>query len=242
MIGLGTLLNAAAILVGGGLGLVVTRQLQPSTQQWIKVLMGALTVWVGLSMMWQGLHGPFLRWMQEFGIMMLAVMLGNFTGRMLRLQASLNGLGRWAREKLVAAGKGDAPGFSEGFLTCTILFCMGPMAILGALQDGLTGDLKILGVKSALDGLATMGFAATFGWSVMLSAVPVAVYQGTITLLARVLEPHLQQPALLDSISATGGFLVLAIALVMLDVKKVRLADYLPSLLYAPLLTRWLHS
>lgn len=115
------------------------------------------------------------------------------------------------------------------------------MSILGALQEGLRGDIKILGVKSALDGLATMGFAGTFGWGVMLSAIPVGVYQGTLTLLARVFEPTFQQPMLIDSISATGGFIVFCVALVILELKRVALADYLPSLVLAPILTRWLH-
>ena len=238
MIGLGTVINAAAIIVGGVVGLMVTRGLKPSTQQWIKILMGAFTVWVGISMMWQGLHGPFLRFLKEFAIMMLALMVGNFTGRLCRLQASLNHLGKYAKEKFTSPSENPANRLSEGFLTCTVLFCVGPMSILGSLQDGLKGDYKLLGVKAALDGLATMGFAGTFGWGVMLSVIPVTVYQGTITLLARFLEPSLQQPALLDSISATGGFMVFCIALVILELKRIGLADYLPSLLFAPLLTR----
>lgn len=241
MIGLGTLLNVAAILVGGVVGLAATRQLKASTQQWIKVVMGACTVWIGISMIWQGLHGPFKRCLQEFGIMMLSLMLGNFLGKLFKLQASINRLGQFAKEKLAHASKESSQRFGEGFVTCTILFCVGPMSILGALQEGLRGDIKILGVKSALDGLATMGFAGTFGWGVMLSAIPVGVYQGTLTLLARVFEPTFQQPMLIDSISATGGFIVFCVALVILELKRVALADYLPSLVLAPILTRWLH-
>lgn len=241
MIGLGTLINVAAILVGGLVGLAVTRQLKPSTQQWIKAAMGAFTVWVAISMMWQGLHGPFGRFLKEFGIMMLSLMLGNFTGRLLRFQSMINRLGKLAKDKLSHAGKESSNRLGEGFVTCSILYCVGPMSILGSMQDGLRGDLKVLGIKSALDGLATMGFAGTFGWGVMLSAIPVAIYQGTLTLLARAFEPAFQQAAIIDAISATGGFMVFCVALVILELKRIALADYLPSLVFAPLLTRWLH-
>src|SRR5262249_31214939 len=121
-------------------------------------------------------------------------------------------------------------------ITCSLLFCVGPMAILGALQDGLDGKYQTLAVKALMDGLATMAFVTTFGWGAMLSVVPVVAYQGTITLGARLLAPFLERQALLDSVNATGGMLVFCIALVILEIKKVELADYLPSLLVAPLL------
>lgn len=234
-------MNVAAILIGGLVGLAAMRQLKPSTQQWIKVAMGAFTVWIALSMMWQGLHGPFTRFLKEFGIMMLSLMLGNFTGRLMRLQSMINRLGKLAKDKLSRAGQDSSPRLGEGFVTCSILYCVGPMSILGAMQDGLRGDLKILGIKSVLDGLATMGFAGTFGWGVLLSAVPVAIYQGTLTLLARAFEPAMQQAAIVDALSATGGFMVFCVALVILELKRIALADYLPGLVIAPLLTRWLH-
>ena len=113
------------------------------------------------------------------------------------------------------------------------------MAILGSLEDGTRGDIKILAIKSALDGLAAMGFAATFGRGVLLAALPVLAYQGTLTLLAHALAAHLNEPLLLGSIRVTGGLVVLCIMVVILDVRKVPLANYLPSLAVAPLLTHW---
>jgi uncharacterized membrane protein YqgA involved in biofilm formation len=113
------------------------------------------------------------------------------------------------------------------------------MAILGALQDGLFGNVRTLAIKSALDGLATLAFVKVFGWGVMLAAIPVLAYQGSITLAANLAEPYLRDPRLLEALSLTGGLLVFSIALVLLDLKKVALADYLPSLVYAPVLT-WL--
>jgi uncharacterized membrane protein YqgA involved in biofilm formation len=116
-----------------------------------------------------------------------------------------------------------------------------PMAVLGAVQDGLDGHWQTLGIKSVMDGFATMAFVSTFGWGVILSAVPVLAYQGTLTLAAHLLTPLLQERALLDPVNATGGLLVFCVALIILELKKIELADYLPSLVYAPLLA-WVWS
>ena len=111
------------------------------------------------------------------------------------------------------------------------------MAILGALQDGLLGSYRTLAIKSVLDGLATMAFAKVFGWGVLLAAIPVLVYEGGATLLFNLLEPIWRAPGLLESVSLVCGFLVFSIALIILELKRVALADYLPSLVLAPLLT-----
>jgi uncharacterized membrane protein YqgA involved in biofilm formation len=236
---IGTILNAAAILTGGIIGLTTTKQISPANQGLIKIALGALTVWAGLSMTWSGLNGGFLNALKQLVIVVLALSLGRITGRLLHLQHGLNRLGRYAKEKFSNADKTDPNRLSEGFLTCTVLFCVGPMAILGSLEDGLFGKYKTLAIKSAMDGLATMAFAKTFGWSVVLAVIPVVAYQGSLTLLAHSLEPLMRSPDLLNSVSATGGLLVFCIALIILDIKKIELADYLPSLAFAPLIT-WL--
>ena len=219
------------------------RELSPTTQSRLKVLLGTFTVFAGLTMAWNGFGGSFWHRAAQLGIAILAMMLGKVTGRLLRLQRTVNLLGQLAQQKFTQAKSGRKSRLSEGFLTCTVLFCVGPMAILGALQDGLLGSVRTLAVKSALDGLATMAFAKVFGWGVMLSAVPVLAYQGSISLAARFIEPYLREIALIQSISLTGGLLVFSIALIILELKKVALADYLPSLIYAPLLTWfWLRA
>jgi uncharacterized protein len=240
---IGTLLNTAAILVGGTVGLTVAKDLSQANQQRLKILLGALSAYVGISLMWQSFNGTFGQVLGQFGIMMLSLMLGNLTGKLIGIQRGLNKLGQFARERFSSAASASATSagkkFSEGFVTCTLLFCVGPMAILGAVQDGLTGSIKTLAIKSAMDGLATMAFAKTFGWGVMLAAIPVLAYQGTWTLGAQSLQPLLAQKELLDAINAAGGFLVFTISLVILEIRRVELADYLPSLIYAPLLTWW---
>jgi hypothetical protein len=153
-----------------------------------------------------------------------------------------NRLGRQARERMAAAKPADPRQLSEGFQTCAALFCAAPLAILGSVQDGLSGYYYPLAVKAVMDGLATMGFISLFGWGVMVAALPVLVFQGTITLVcAQYLRPFLETHYLVDSVNAVGGLLVFSVALVILQLKKMELADYLPSLAFAPVLA-WLTS
>ncbi len=236
---IGTLLNAAAILVGGVVGLATTKDLSPTNQARLKVLLGVFTVYAGLSMALGGFSGSLAHRAGQLATAILALMLGKMTGQLLRLQRALNRLGQSAQQRFTTAKSARNSRVGEGFITCTLLFCVGPMAILGALQDGLLGSFRTLAVKSVLDGLATMAFSKVFGWGVMLAAIPVLAYQGSITLLSGLAEPYLRDPRLLETLSLTGGLLVFCIALIILELKKVALADYLPSLLYAPGLT-WL--
>jgi hypothetical protein len=113
------------------------------------------------------------------------------------------------------------------------------MAIIGSVQDGVDGQWQTLGIKGVMDGLATMAFVSTFGWGVILSVIPVVAYQGTLTLAAKLLAPMLENHALLDSVNATGGMLLFCVALVILEIRRIELGDYLPSLIFAPLLTWW---
>ena len=239
MIGLGTIINAVAILLGGVLGLTMARQLSVRRQMLIKTLLGVFTVYVGLKMFWENIGGSFGTVMKQIGIIVLALVIGNLIGKLLRLQKGLNTLGQLAKEKMASADAAGPHRFSEGFVTCTLLFCVGPMAVIGALKDGLDGNWKILGVKAVMDGLATMAFVTTFGWGVILSVIPVVAYQGTITLLAQWVAPFLESHNLVTPISATGGLLVACISLIILEVRSVRLADYMPSLFVAPVLSWW---
>ena len=235
---IGSILNASAIIVGGVVGLTVTRQLSLANQTALKILLGAFTVYVGVSMTWQGLHGPLLQRLKQLTIVLLALILGNLTGKLLRIQKSLNRVGQYAKRKMTDEPT-DSNRFNDGFIVCSLLFCVAPLSVLGALFDGLTANFMPLAVKAVMDGLATMAFVTTFRWSPILAAIPVFAFQGTITLLAKGLQAHLDQGPVLDSISATGGLLIFCVALIMLELKRIELADYLPSLVYAPVLT-WL--
>jgi uncharacterized protein len=236
----GTVLNVAGILIGGLIGLTREKPLPPTAESFFKVTLGAFTVFYGLRLTWLSLNGSFGQAMKQLLIAVLALMLGKITGRLLRLQKMSNRLGQAARERIARAGSGGPSRLSDGFKTCAALFCAAPLAILGAVQDGLSGYFYPLAVKAVMDGLAAMGFAGLFRGGVMLAALPVLAFQGTITLLcAHWLKPLLAAYGLIDSINAVGGLLVFSVALVILGLKKIELADYLPSLIFAPLLT-WL--
>lgn len=235
----GTIVNVGAIVAGGMAGLAVSKTPSPNLERRIKMILGVLTIYVGLKTVWQSINGPFLSVVGQVAIMLVSLILGNLIGKALGLQARLNKLGEHAKN-LFSRQSGDAAKprrFSEGFVTCTILFCVGPMAIVGSLEDGLTGKFQTLAIKSVMDGLATLAFVKTFGIGPIFAAIPVLAYQGTITLAAGFLEGALNQPGMIASISAVGGLLILCISVVILEIQRVPLADYLPSLAVAPALT-----
>jgi len=236
---IGTFVNIAAILAGAVVGLRRRGDLSPARQDLIKKILGIFTVWIGLSQTWAGLHGGFWSALRQVLFVILAMALGRLAGRFLGLQHAFNRLGQYAKRQFARAVPGARSSLSEGFVTCAVLFCATPLAVLGSLHEGLWGAYKTLLIKSCMDGLATIAFARAFGAGVMLSAVPVLACQGTITLVAQALEPFLREQALLDSVGAAAGMLIFAVALVILEIRKVALADYLPSLVFAPLLA-WL--
>lgn len=238
MIGPGTALNVIGILMGGVVGLARRKPLSPATESFCRVAMGVFTVFYGLRLTCLSLDWSFPRILKQLLVAVLAMMLGKVTGRLLGLQRMSNRLGQTAREHIVAATPEDPQRLSNGFKTCAALLCAAPLGILGSIQDGVSGYFYPLGVKAVMDGLATMGFVKVFGWGVMIAALPVLAVQGTITLVcAEYLKPFLEAHGLVDSVNAVGGLLVFCVALVILGLKKIELANYLPSLAFAPLLT-----
>ena len=221
--------------------MTVARGLSPRTQFRIRGGLAALVVYAGAGMVWEGLRSPLTHTLKQLTIAMIALSLGSFTGWLLGLQRGMNRIGESIRRRFQKSESATSSTVrpAEGFITCTLLFCVGPMAILGAIQDGVDGQWRTLALKGVLDGLATMGFVASFGWSPLLAAIPVLLYQGALTLAAGSLAPAMQDAALRDSLNVTGGIVVTTIALVVLNLRKVPLANYLPALAYAPLLTRW---
>lgn len=239
---IGTIINVFAIVLGGLIGLFISKSISPKVEYRIKLILGLLTIYVGMKTTWNAINGSFGSVLKQIAIVLVALIVGNIIGKLLRLQHHINKLGEYAKivfQKHDPALPQKPKRFGEGFVTCTILFCVGPMAIVGSLEDGLTGKFQTLAVKSVMDGLATMAFVKSFGIGPIFAALPVLAYQGTITLAAEALKPLLGNHLLLDSISATGGLLILCISVVILDIQKVPLADYLPSLVVAPVLT-WL--
>jgi uncharacterized membrane protein YqgA involved in biofilm formation len=251
---IGTVLNVAGIVAGGITGLLRRRGLTAANESFFKVVLGAFTVFFGLRLTWASLNGPFLVILKQLAVTVLALILGRLLGRLLRLQKLSNRIGRFAGERISSVRPSDPRRLPEGFKTCAMLFCAAPLGIVGAVLDGLpfpgngsgagpvgpawlSGYSHPLLIKAVMEGLATMGFVRIFGWGVILSALPVLVWQGTITLgCALLLEPWLRSHGLLASLQAVGGLLVFCVALVILELKKIELADYLPSLVVAPLI------
>ncbi len=237
---IGAILNAVGIAAGGAVGLARRRPLSEAHESFFKVGLGAFTVFYGLRLTWQSLSGTLTQILKELAVVVLALMLGKLAGQLLRLQRLSNHLGRGARKGIEAAAPNTGRKAGDGFKVCAVLFCAAPLGIVGAVQDGVSGYYYPLAVKAVMDGLAAMGFARIFGGTVMLAAVPVLAMEGTVTLVcARLLAPWLGAHGLVEALNATGGLLVFSVALVILGLKRIELADYLPSLVFAPLLA-WL--
>jgi uncharacterized membrane protein YqgA involved in biofilm formation len=240
---LGTVLNVSAIVLGGAAGLMIRKQPPAATQSFFKVALGVATVYFGLRLTWLSINGSFGQSLKQFGIVLLSLSLGNLIGKLLRLQKASNRIGTLTRDRMARATPQNPSRFTDGFIVCSLLFCAAPLGILGSIHNGLDREYFFpLAIKAFMDGLATLSFAAMFGWGVILSAVPVLIFQGTITLLcANSLAPFLQSHGLVDSVNATGGLLIFCVSLLIFEVRKVPVTDYLPSLVVAPLLTALLH-
>jgi uncharacterized protein len=234
---IGTLLNVGGIGLGAAIGLARRKPLSPANESFFKVTLGAFTVYYGLRLTWISLNGSLLQVLKQLVIVIFALTLGRLAGQALHLQAMSNRLGQRARDHIAAAADRAPARPADGFETCALLFCAAPLGFLGAVQDGLSHYFYPLAVKGVMEGLATLSLAPVFGWGVLLAALPVLALQGSITLLcALYLEPLLRAHGLLDPVNAVGGLLVFCVALVILGLKRLALADYLPSPVFAALI------
>lgn len=244
MVGLGTLLNVVAIVAGSAVGVWFGAKLPERTTRTVTDALGLVVLVIG------GLNVAALRDVDFAGavgggatllIVLFALLAGGILGSLVGVEERLEALGGWLQRRLVREDTGSGEGssrarFIEGFVDASLLFCIGPLAVLGSLSDGLGHGIDQLVLKSVLDAFAAMAFASTLGWGVAASALPVFVYQGGLTLLALLLG-SLMPPALVASMTATGGVLLLGVGLRLLGVKQVPVADMLPAIVFAPVLT-----
>ena len=238
----GAFLNAIGILFGAIFGLALRRPLSARAQDFFRRALGAATVFFGLRLVWLNVNGSFLSCAKQIFIELLALVLGNLLGKLLALQKISNHFGRFAGKLIASAQSGSPRKMADGFNACAILFCAAPLGILGAVTDGLSGDFSLLAVKAVMDGLAMTSFVKMFGWFSSLSAFPVFIFLGAITLAVQVYaQPFLDSHNLIYPVNAAAGFLACAVALVIFEIRKVELANYLPALAVAPLLT-WLFN
>jgi uncharacterized protein len=236
----GAFLNALGILLGGLFGLARRQPLPARAQFLARNVLGACVIFFGLRLAWLSVNGTFWPCAKQISIALLAVVLGNWLGKLLRLQKISNRLGRYANDLISSAPANPRQRAADGFNACAILFCAAPLGWLGAVADGLSGYFWLLAVKGVMDGLAMAAFVKMFRWPAALSAMPVFVFVGAISLACQFYaKPFLDSHGLTDSVNAAAGLVACAVALVIFEVRRVELANFLPALAIAPLLTAW---
>jgi len=236
MRGIGTVTNVLTIVGGTLLGLIVGRYISERIRLTVEQAVGMTTLVLGIATAAKTDNIVFP---------LVSVVLGGIIGESLRIEDRFESLGNWVRRKVEVKSQSGwmsrtslttlHPRFVEGFVTATLLFSIGPMSILGSIDDGLGRGAQILIVKAALDGLVSVLFAATMGWGVAISAVIVGIYQGLMTLGASGLDAILTD-RMVHEMSATGGIMILGIALRFMEVKPIRVGSLLPGLFVAPVL------
>ncbi len=240
-VGLGTLINVIAIVIGSALGIGAGSRLTKKSLSLITDILGLITLLGAASALiplWSSSFVDSLPNGSTLLVILGAMLLGGLIGSALSLETRLDKFGETLRQKFKASSDGP---FIEGFVSASLLFVIGPLAILGSVSDGMSEGLDQLILKSSLDFFAAMAFASSLGWGVAASAIPVAIYQGVWTLvglfLGSVLEPYQ-----IDAMTICGGLMLVGIGLRLLDIKKIAVANLLPALVIAPALATLLHQ
>ena len=227
MYGLGTLANCVAIIIGALLGVFCKRGLPEKWQETMMNSIALCIVVIGVQMAIKT---------HNIIIIIFSLVLGAIVGEILDIEAAMNRLGQYLGNKLSQGDGSAAAAIAAGFVNASILFCSGAMAILGSIQDGLAADHTTLFAKATLDGLISLILSANLGIGVILSALSVGIYQGSITLLAGVVGPLVTE-AMLTEITASGGIMIMAIGCNMLKITQIRIGNLLPGMLFAAVIT-----
>ena len=225
---IGTLLNVVTVLIGGSLGTFLGNRLPEKMRETVVFGLGLVTAVVGM----QSALGT-----ENVLLIMGSVLFGGLLGEWMRIEDGLEALGQWLEAKF--GNESDERSITRAFVTASLVFCVGPLTIVGSIQDGLTGDYTMLAIKSVLDGFAALAFAATMGPGVLLSILTIVVLQGGLSLAAMGLGGALGQvtseTAWVIEMSAAGGVLMLGISLLLLELRRIRVANLLPAVILAPL-------
>jgi uncharacterized membrane protein YqgA involved in biofilm formation len=237
--GIGTVVNISTVLVGCGLGVLLGNRLPLRTRELVTDALGLVTLLIAAVSAMAVLDGSLEDRVGSSAPMLIvlgSLLVGGIIGSVLRLEQRLEDFGGGLQRRLQNdGGSAQRQRFIEGFVTASLIFCTGPLTILGALNDGLGNGADQLFLKSALDGFAAIAFAAAFGWGVAASVITLVVVQGSLTVVGVALGDVLPD-AHLAAITATGGLLLVGVALRLLKVRQIAVADLLPALLVAPLL------
>lgn len=218
---LGTIINALAIIAGSLLGLLFKKGIPEGYKQTVMQAISLAVILIGLKSALQS---------SELLIVIISLALGSIIGEFAGIEDKLERLGQWLESRFSS----ESGSISKGFVTASLVYCVGSMAIVGSFESGLTGNHQTLFAKSALDGISSIIFASSLGFGVLLSSIPVFLYQGALTLTAGLLKPFLI-PAVVAQMSATGGLLIAAIGINLLGVIKIRVGNMLPAI-FIPLL------
>ena len=227
---LGVLVNAVAVLVGGTVGLLVNKGIPKRFSDAIMIGIGLCTMYIGISGALAG-ENPI--------ILVISIVLGAAAGTALKLDEHLNSLGeviekRFSRTATTDGGEGK-PSIAQGFVTASLLFCVGAMAIVGSINSGLRGDHSIIFTKSTLDMITAMMLAASLGAGVILSVASIIAYQGLLVLLSQLLHPLLDTPSMLAEMTCAGSVIIIGLGFNLLGITKIKVANYLPSIIFAPI-------
>ena len=213
---MGTIVNVIAVLIGGSLGLLFREHFPERIAQTALQVMGLFTIFVGISMALQG---------QEAILVLMSLAFGAMIGEWLNIEASLDKLGGWL-EKRFRISQGSP---AKGFIAASLVFCVGSMAIIGSIADGVKGDHSILFTKAMMDGIISIAFAAGMGIGVLGAAFSILIYQGGLTLLAAQLQP-IFSTAVIRELTSVGGVMVMGIGINILGLQKIRVGNFLPAL------------
>lgn len=219
----GTFINMGAIIAGSAIGASAGSKLPVKMRGSLIYGIGLITILIGIQMALKT---------ENVLIVLGAILLGAVTGELLNIEDRLGSFGDYLQARLSRSSDNS---FAEGFVTSSIVFCVGAMAILGSIADGLNGDFRLLSVKAVLDGFASIAFAASLGWGVALSSLSILIYQGGLTLFASSLSSHLTEP-MITEMTATGGLIIVGIGIKLLGVNDLRLANFVPAIAIAPLI------
>jgi len=228
----GTLLNVATVLAGAALGVLLGSRVPERVRRTVMDALGLFTLVIGFTNAADTFGDTLADTVGQAAVLLVlgALLVGGVLGELMNLDGALQRVGERLRARVAPSGAS----FVEGFMVASLVFCVGPLTVLGALQDGLTGDYQLLAIKSLLDGFAALAFASALGIGVGFSALTVLVVQGGIALGASALDGVLTD-AMLAGMNAVGGVLILGIALRLLEVREIRVANLLPAIVLAPL-------